>query len=118
MAKLTSKTAKTTTPATTDLIHVVNVDDTTDDPTGSSNSMTRATFMGGGLSTIQSCIVLARTGADQSMSALQVGDVVMYKSSSELIIAQILAAITTVPDDLRDTTKATRWIDATPLLSS
>ncbi len=116
--RLTDQTAKVSTPARDDVMHVVDVSNTTDNAAGSSRQMEIDTILGGGLSLIQGCIVLARASTGQSMTALVAGDLVIYKStgSNELIIASILATVTTIPDDLRDPTKAANWLDTSAAL--
>lgn len=111
--RLTDQTVKTTTPARTDVAHIVDVSDTAENAAGSSFQQTINTIIGAGLSKIQGCIVLARTGTDQSMTALQAGDFVIYEdvASDTMIMATIKATITTVPADLRDTSKAANWLD-------
>lgn len=116
MALLTDKTAKTTTPAGTDLLHVVDVSDTTQNPAGSTFKMTVDNFLKGrAFITIQSCYALKGSG-NESTTALEAGDLAIYESAAELIVAVITATITTVPDDLRDAAKARRFIDNSPLL--
>ncbi len=116
--RLTDQNTKTTTPARADLVHNVDVSDTGDHVDGSSFQMSVDTLLGAGLSKIQGCVVLARTGSDQSMSALETGDLVIYENVGNdiFIVATIISTITTVPDDLRDSAKAANWLDTSAAL--
>lgn len=114
--RLTDKTALSTSPDVLDVIHVVDVSDTTSNAAGTSKKQQVAHFLSKGLTNIQGCWVLARASGATSVTALADGDIVMYASTSEFLIARLKGAVTTLPDDLRDDTKAYLFIDTTPLL--
>lgn len=116
--KLTDKTAKTTTPASGDLVHIVDVSDTTSDAAGTSFKHTIDDFLKGrAFLTIQGCYALKASG-NESITVLETGDFVIYEdvAGDEMILATIILAITTVPADLRVSTKAARWLDTSALL--
>lgn len=114
--RLTDKTALSTAPADGDLIHVVDVSDISANAAGTSKKQTAANFLSRGLTIIQGCIVLARTSSATSTSALAAGDLVIYVDADELLIAHLLAAVTTLPADLRDVSKANLFADLSPSL--
>lgn len=114
--RLTDKTALTTSPASGDLIHVVDISDTTANTAGTSKKQAISNFLSRGLTSIQGCYVLARTAGATSTSALAAGDLVVYVDADELLIAHLLAAVTTLPGDLRDAAKANLFVDASPSL--
>lgn len=115
--RLTDKTALTTVASDADLFHVVDVSDTTSNAAGTSKKHTAFSVLAKGLRPIQGCYVLARTSGSTSTSVLAAGDLVMYVNASDaIIIALLKGAVTTIPDDLRDNTKAFTFIDQSPLL--
>lgn len=118
--RVTDQTAKTTAPADDDVLHVVDISDTTDNAAGSSFKMGVANFLKGkGLLVIQGCYTIKDLAAgNESTTILEAGDLVLYESVSndDFIIATIKAAITVVPDDLRDSSKAALWLETTAAL--
>lgn len=116
--RLTDKTARTTKPASDDLVHMVDVSNTTQNPAGSSFKMEIKNFLKGrAFIPVQGCYTL-KESSNESTSSLEAGDLVIYEdvTSDVFIVATIKAAITIVPDDLRDSTKAARWIDNSAML--
>ncbi len=116
--RLTDQTERTTRPDVLDLIHLVDVSNTTDHASGSSFKMNIANFLKGiGLLTIQGCFTIKASG-NSSTSILEDGDFVIYASvaNDSLIVGVIQDTISTVPDDLRVKAKCERFIDNSALL--
>ena len=116
--RLTDKTAKTTTPASGDLVHIVDISDITSHADGTSYKHTIDNFLKGrAFITIQGCYTLKASG-NESITVLETGDFVIYEdvAGNEMILATIILAITTVPADLRVSTKAANWLDVSAAL--
>ena len=116
--RLTDKTAKTAKPVDDDLVHVIDVSDVSQNAAGSSFKMKVDDFLKGrAFIMVQNCHTLKGVG-NESRTVLEVNDFVIYQNvgNNILILATILATITTVPTDLRDSAKAANWLDASAAL--
>lgn len=115
--RLTDKTELNDGIAVSDLVHLVDVSDTTDNAAGSSkkvqlgNLLKKISFV-----SILGCLVY-RTGSSTNISAIQSGDWVIYMSTANdrLTIGIATGAITTIPSDL-DGANFTKFYDGSSLL--
>lgn len=115
--RLTDKSELTDGVTVADVMHVVDVSDTTDNAAGSSkkvqlgNLLKKLTFI-----PILGCLVY-RTGSSTNVSAIQSGDWVFYMSTANdrLTIGIATGAITTIPSDL-DGANFTKFYEGSSLL--
>nr|WP_299488582.1 hypothetical protein [uncultured Allomuricauda sp.] len=99
-----------------DLIHLIDVSDTTDDAAGSSFKVKlRNLLKGKTLTFILGCLVYKRTGTDDTI--IQDADWVFYMNSvtNRLVIGIGAADVTTIPDDLDDSAKFIKFYDGNSL---
>lgn len=112
--KLTDITEKSSGFSLSDLFHLVDVDNTAQDPAGSSfkvaigNVLKEWTWI-----KIGTAVVLKGTGT--STTAIQDGDWVIYMTDTRLVIGKALATVTVI-GDYDDPAKFAKFIDNSPLL--
>lgn len=114
--KLTTKTEKTGAFADDDLLHVVDVSDTTDDASGSSfkvellNLFAGFTWIKNGTD-----YMVSKRNATPNNATIQDDDWVIYMTDTRLVIGRAKATISVLAD-LDDNTKFAKYVDGSPLL--
>lgn len=99
-----------------DIVHLVDVDNTTQNPAGSSFRVKlRNLLKGKTLTFILGCLVYKRTGTDDTI--IQDADWVFYMNSvtNRLVIGIGAADVTTIPDDLDDAAKFIKFYEGNSL---
>jgi hypothetical protein len=118
MAKLTDQTAKTTKAALNDLIHVVDVSDTSDDPAGSSFKQTILNALKGATLVPILGALVWKAGSGESTAQFEDGDWVIYMSgttsSDRLVIGIATGTITNISGI--DSADFTKFFESNPLL--
>lgn len=128
--RLTDQTELTTAPENDDIVYVVDVSDTTDNPAGSSKQQTFANFtkgirgfgalLPGTLSPSGSPATLlfktTSNPATDDYTAIQQHDIVIRADAARCVIGYVLNDFTTFPDDFDDPTKFAKYIDNGPAL--
>lgn len=114
--RLTDQTEFTGKPDSLDVIHLVDVSNTTDNAAGSSRKINVGNLLKGRTFVpLLGCLVY-QVSATPSTTQIEDGDYIIYMTDTELIIGKALATILTIPADLRDNTKCANFLDASPAL--
>lgn len=114
--RLTDQTVLATKPDDLDVLHIVDVSNTTDNAAGSSRKITVPDLLKGrAFKQLLGCLVY-QVASSPSLTQIEDGDYIIYMTDTEMIIGKALDTITTIPADLRDSAKCANFIDATPLL--
>lgn len=116
--RLTDQTAKTSKPAGDDVVHVVDISNTTDNPAGSSFKMTIDNLLKGrSFKYIQGCLVYS-FASDPSTTAISANDWVIYMNiaNTRIVIGISKGALTTIPNDFDDDAKFAKFYDGNMLL--
>lgn len=116
--RLTDQTVKTDKPEGTDLVHLVDVSNTTDHASGTSAQMTVDDFLKGrSFKPILGCLVYSFV-ADPSKTAIVATDWVIYmnEANTRIVIGIAKAGFTTVPAHFDDDTKFTKFYDGNSLI--
>ena len=118
--RLTDQTELTTKPADGDLVHIVDVSNTTDNAAGSSRKMQiQNVLKGRTFQSILGCMVY-KVSASPSVTTIAATDFVIYASpkasGNRMIVGIAKAAIATIPADLEDRAKFDTFIDTTSLI--
>lgn len=116
--RLTDQTELTDAPETNDVVYVVDVSDTTDDPAGSSKKQTLANFAQGIPSFKQigvSNVFVFKTIGD-NYTIVQAGDLTMFMTQTRLVMGYAITNLAIIPDDFDDPAKFAKFIDNDPAL--
>lgn len=116
--RLTDKAFKTDKPAGNDLVHLVDVSNTTSNPSGTSFKMTVDNLLKGrSFKFIQGCLVFS-FASDPSTTAIANTDWVIYMniSNTRMVMGIAKGALTTIPDDFDDDAKFAKFYEGNMLL--
>lgn len=114
--RLTDKTEKTGSFAEDDLIHVVDISDTSDNASGSSfkvkllNLFASFTWI-----PLGNFYMVHKRNPSPNNGVIQDGDWFIYMNQSRLVVG-IAKDTMTVVGDLDDNTKCSKYIDASPII--
>ncbi len=116
--RLTDKTPFTSKPDALDVLHMVDISDTTSNPAGTSFKLPVEQLMKfAGFMLINGARVLKSTG-NESLINIQAGDFGIYVSPGidRLVIFTAKVNNIVIPTDLDDSGKVAKWVDETPKL--
>ena len=114
--RLTDLTALTAVNASDDLIHIVDVSDTTQNAAGSSKKQRVDDFFKGKtFKSLLGCLVW-QVSLTPSKTQIQDGDFIIYATDDVLKVGVALDTITNPATEMNDNTKCSLFIDQTPLL--
>lgn len=114
--RLTDITEKTGSFAEDDLIHVVDVSDTNDDPSGSSFKAQIFNVLASyALVRITDDLAILKSSSGTNNKVIEAGDFVIYMTTSRMVFGRAITSAPTV-GDFDDTSKFAKFIDASPII--
>lgn len=113
--RLTDKTEKSTNFSNDDLIHLVDVSDTSDNPAGSSFKVELLNLLAAFTWIKVGTAIVLKLNPLPNNSVIQDGDLVIYMTDARLVVGKALASVTTIAD-YDNSARFAKFIDASPLL--
>lgn len=114
--RLTDKTEKTGSFAEDDLIHVVDISDTSDNASGSSFKAEIFNVLASyAMVRVSDNLILLKSSTGTNNKVVQAGDFVIYITTSRMIVGRAITSSMTV-GEFDDPAKFAKFIDASPII--